>query len=266
MGRIDGWAVGQCDSQTGMMQMKNKKSKSSQIVALIVACVLVFFLGLSYRILAQQLSTHLSNSPISPESLDDFPLQIHDWSGKDVTIDEEGYIKEQIVAQAIINRIYSKDNIGRVSFFVGASGITEGTMVGHAPEVCNVSNGYNLDSERFMELPLDNSHKLPCKILQFSHNRLSKTEQKVILYYYIADGYFCKDRSELRLKVNRGSSMVHCIGQVQIAASSIGIQNTDSLDRIVCDFAVESAVLIADFFSNLKKKQIAKPVPQDNNQ
>ena len=228
-------------------------NRRSVIVATIAAGLLVLALGLTHRILAARLLTPLSNIPINPAALDDFPLQIDDWMGDDVPIDEAEVVLNQINADACVNRRYLRNNgTESILLFIAASGVTAGT-IGHPPEVCNVVNGYTLTGQRSMELPLRNGTKLPCRILQF-HGGLLDEEKKTVLYYYMADEQFCGDRSQLRLRVRRGRRMVHCIAQVQIVASSTAGQPADSATRLVSDFAVDSAPAIARLFKNLEKE------------
>jgi len=191
--------------------------------------------------------------------LDDFPLQIHDWTGQDVPLDEAEIVMDKIYAEAGINRLYSCNKSERtVILFIAASGVTEGTMVGHAPEICNVMSGYELANEKNVELDISSLLKLPCKILQFKRGGSLDTEKKVVLYYYMADGQFCGTRSQLRYRVRRGPKMVNCIGQVQIAASTNEALDVDSMTKIVSDFAIDSAPYISDLFANISKKQSAK--------
>lgn len=228
----------------------------SVIVATIAAGLLVFVLGLTHRLLAVRLLTPLSKTPINPTALDGFPLRIHDWTGEDVPLDEAEVILDKICAEASINRRYSRENgKGFVSLFIAASGTTAGTMVGHAPEICNVSAGSTLTDQRFVQLRLGDGMKLPCKILEFSRGGSLDAERKTVLYYYMADEQFCGNRSQLRSRVRRGPNMVHCIAQVQIVASSRGTLSDDSATRMVCDFAVDSASFIADLFEHIQKNQ-----------
>ena len=225
------------------------------VAAAITAGFLLLILGLTYRVLAARLSTPLSKTPINPAALDGFPLQIHDWTGEDVPLDET--ILDKINAEASINRLYSRDNGAEsISLFIAASGVTAGIMVGHPPEICNVMSGYQLLDQRFIELILESGTKLPCTILQFYRGGSLIQERKTILYYYMADEQFCGDRSVLRSKVRRGPSMVNCIAQVQIAASSRGTL-ADSATKLVSDFAVDSASSIADLFEHIREDQRA---------
>jgi hypothetical protein len=237
--------------------MKNENPNRKRVFsAALTAGLLILILGLTYRVLEAKLFTPLSDIPVDPTALDDFPLQIHDWIGQDIPIDEAEIIMDKIRAEACINRCYSCDKSARsVLLFIAASGVTEGTMVGHPPEVCNVFSGYKLIDQNFVELNIGNSLKLPCKILQFEQGGSLGTVKKVVLYYYVADGEFYGDRSQLRVEVRRGPRTVNCIGQVQIAASSKEISNADSLVEIVSDFAVESAPLISDMFKRIGEDQ-----------
>jgi len=231
-------------------------NRRSVVAAAITASFMILILGLTYRVLAARLLTPVSNSPIDPNALEGFPMQIGDWTGEDVPLDEAEVILDKICAEASINRRYSRDNgKGFVSLFIAASGTIAGTMVGHAPEVCNVLSGYSLVDQRFVELPIGDGTKLACKIVQFSRDAQLECKEKTVLYYYMADGQCYGDRSALRSKVRRGPSMVHCVAQVQIAAQAEGTLTTDSTVRIVSNFAVDSASLIADLFEHIQRDQ-----------
>ena len=222
------------------------------VVAAIAASLLVFISGLTHRGLAARLLTPVSNSPIDPNALEGFPMQIGDWTGEDVPLDEA--IQREIAADACINRRYSRGNAGEsVSLFVAASGVTAGTLVGHPPEVCNVMAGSTLTDDQSMELPLDDGAMLPCRVLEFSRGGLLAPEKKTVLCYYMADGQFCGNRSVLRSRVRRGSNMVNCVAQVQIAASVGENLTAVAATRLVCAFAVDSAPSIAHLFEDIEK-------------
>lgn len=235
-------------------------NRRSVIAAAMAASLLVLALGLIHRTLAARLLTPLSKTPIDSTALDGFPLQIHDWTGQDVPMDEAEIILNQINAEASINRRYLSDNgMGYVSLFIAATGTTL-DLVGHPPEICNVVSGYSLIDQRFVELPIGDGTKLACRIVQFSRDAQLDCDQldcekKAVLYYYVADGQFYGDRSQLRSRVRRGPNMVNCIAQVQITASSKKTLDADSMVRIVSDFAVDSGLSIADLFEHIQKGQ-----------
>jgi hypothetical protein len=226
------------------------------LVATIGAGLLVFALGLTQRILEVHLLTPTSSTPINSDSLKRYPMQIGDWTGKDVPINEAEIILDKISADVMINRFYSYKN-GRdsVSLFIAASGITDGIMVGHPPEICNVMSGYQLVDQRQVELILENNTKLPCTILQFYRGDSLIKERKTILCYYMADKQFCGNRSVLQSRVQHSPSIVNCIAQIQIFASSVEDQTSDGIMKLVSDFAVDSASSIVDLLSSIQKDQ-----------
>jgi len=226
------------------------------VAAAITAGFMILILGLTYRVLAARLSAPLSKTPIDSAALQRFPMQIGDWTGEDLQLYEVEAILDKIHAEASINRRYSRDNgVESIMLFIAASGVTGASMVGHAPEVCNVGSGYTLMDQRFVELPIGDGTKLACRIIQFSRGAQLDREKKTVLYYYMADGQFYDNRSQLRYRVLRGSNMVNCIAQVQIAAQAERTLTTDSTVRIVSDFAVDSASLIVDLFEHIQKDQ-----------
>jgi len=231
-------------------------NRRSVVAAAITAGFLMLALGLTHRILAARLLTPLSKTPIDSAALQRFPMQIGDWTGEDLPLYESEVIMDMINAEANINRRYSRDNGAEsIMLFIAASGVTGSSMVGHAPEVCNVMSGYSLVDQRFVELPIGDGTKLACKIVQFSRDAQLDCEKKTVLYYYMADGQFYGNRLQFRYRVLRGSSMVNCVAQVQIAASLRGTL-ADSATKLVSDFAVDSAPSIAQLLEYIQKDQI----------
>ena len=235
--------------------MVNNNTKNGKVIFAIIAAILVILVfGLTYRILAVIRPGFISNSPLDSNALDKFPVQIGEWKGQDVPV-EEGVLRE-IHADASVNRLYSQGKESNlVTLFIAASSASIDTLVGHSPEICNVMSGCILANDHLMELLLDDGTILPCQILHFDYDGFLNLGKKTILCYYVADSEFCGNRSVLKLKVRSRSSTVHYMAQVQIAASTTGTQDIDKTEKIVCDFAVKSAPLIADLFSNIRKQQ-----------
>jgi len=226
------------------------------VVAAIGASILMLIFGLTYHVLAAGLSAPLSMTPIDPAALEPFPMQIADWTGEDIPLDEAEAILGKIHAEASINRRYSRGNgVKAVSLFIAASGTTAGTLVGHLPEICNVMAGSTLTDQRSVELPLKDATKLPCRVLQFSRSRPLDGEKKTVLYYYMADSRFYGNHSQLTWCVRRGPTMVHCIAQVQIVASSTDTGPTDAATAVVSEFAVDSASAIVELFQRIAEDQ-----------
>ena len=116
------------------------------------------------------------------------------------------------------------------------------------------NQGWTRIDRRSVELPMSDGMQLPCRILQFSRGTWN-TEKVIVLNYYIVDGQYCQDVSHLRLKIWRGSGAVGYTAQVQIVASVTDSMITDSAERMVCEFAVESASSISRLFESAEESQ-----------
>jgi len=222
------------------------------IVSAIAASFLMLVFGLTYRVLAARLEAPVNTTPISPAVLARLSLEIGDWTGQDVPLDEATVRATD--TDAHVNRLYSRRNgLESLSLYV-ASGIKARDLMPHRPEVCYTGAGWTLVGRRLMELPINDKIKLPCNVLQFSRGALN-TQKVVVLDYYIVDGQYCADVSLLRSKAWRGSGTVRYVAQVQIVTSITAILTNDSAARLVSEFAVDSASSIAHLFENPKESQ-----------
>ena len=229
-----------------MMKNDNPNSKSV-IIAAIVAGFLMLISSAAYRVLASRLEAPVNTTPISPAALERLPLQIGDWMGREVPLDEA--IVRATDTDAHINRSYSRNNASQYISLYIASGVKARDLMPHRPEVCYTGAGWTLIDKRSKELPLSDGMKLPCNTFQFSRGTLN-TKKTVLLNYYIVDGQYCRDVSLLRSKAWRGSGTVRYVAQIQIAASATSNLTADSAARIISDFAVESASSISRLFES----------------
>ncbi len=234
------------------MKIENQNPRPI-IIAAITASFLMLILGLGYRVVAARLAAPGNATPISFATLEQLPLQISDWTGKEVPLDEA--IVEATDTDAHINRSYSRNNgLEFVSLYV-ATGVNARDLMPHRPEVCYTTGaGWDLDDKDSIELPLSNGTALPCNVMQFSHGILGK-KIIVVLHYYIVDGQYCRDVSLLRWKAWRGSGTVRYVAQVQIVTSISLNQTADSATISVSAFAVESALLISRLFEDVEEDQ-----------
>ena len=218
------------------------------IAAAIIASVLMLMFGLGYRVLAAQLSAPVNTTPISPEALQQLPLQMGDWIGQDVPLGEA--IVAATDTDAHVNRRYTRRNgLESVSLYI-ASGVRARDLMPHRPEVCYTGSGWTLTDRRSVDLPLSNGMKLPCNVLQFSRGTLNSSKV-IVLNYYLVDGQYCRDVSGLRSKAWRGSGTVDYVAQVQIVTSIAATQTAHSASKIISDFSIVSASLIADVFQGI---------------
>jgi EpsI family protein len=227
----------------------DKPNHRPVIVAAVVAGILMLSFGLMHRVLAAKLAAPSDKTPIDPNVLAAFPVQIGSWAGRDVPLDEA--IVRATDTDARINRLYTRQNgLQSVSFYV-ACGVQARDLMPHRPEVCYTGNGWALVTRSSMELPMSDGKRLPCNVIQFSRGSLNA--QKVVdLDYYLVDGEYCADVSLLRSKAWRGSGAVGYVAQVQIVSPITETMTGDAATRLVSSFAVESAPFVVKMFEKSK--------------
>ena len=206
----------------------------------------------AYRILAARLEAPVNTSSLPTAALERLPLQIGDWTGQNVPLDEA--IVRATGTEAHINRRYLRHNSSEYILLYVAYGVRARDLMPHRPEVCYTGAGWTLIDKRSMELPLSDGMKLPCSTFQFSRGTLN-TKKTVVLNYYIVDGQYCRDVSLLRSKAWRGSGTVRYVAQVQIVASTTANLTADSAVRTVRAFAVESASSISRLFESAEESR-----------
>ena len=230
-------------------QMKHEHPERRPIVAVLAVTVMMLVSGVAYQTLVARVKGSMKGSPMAPETVASFPMQIGGWTGREVPLDET--IARKTDADAHINRQYSRHN-GRESVVLYVAYGRTWEMMFHRPEVCYPANGWTLISSDSQELPVRNGMQLPCSIFRFSLGEF-QTREVVVLYYCIADGTIYRNISLLRSRVWGALTAVDCFAQVQIVVSSGGILTSDAMTRIVSDFAAESASSIAQLFEDATK-------------
>jgi EpsI family protein len=236
------------------MMESEKPNRRPVIAAAVVASGLMLVFGLTYRVVAARLEAPTDTTPISPDVLAKFPLQFGDWTGEDVALDEA--IVRATDTDAHLNRRYAHSGgLEAVSFYI-ASGVKARDLMPHRPEVCYTGAGWSLVDRRSVELPLSDSAKLPCNIMQFSRGAFN-ARKVVVLDYYLVDGQYCADVSLLRSKAWHGSGTVHYVAQIQIVTPVTEIRTAQAAVKLVSDFAGASALLTASLFDDSKMNQRA---------
>jgi EpsI family protein len=237
-----------------MVRSEGHNSHPAVPAAVVASCLMLVF-GLTYRVVAARLDAPINTTPISPDALTRFPLQIGDWTGVDVPMDEA--IAKATDTDARLNRRYTRrGGLEAITFYI-ASGVKARDLMPHRPEVCYTGAGWRLTGRRLAELPLGDSTLLPCNIMQFSRGVLN-TQKVVVLDYYLVNGQYCADVSLLRWKACLGSGRVRYVAQIQIVAPITATFNAEPAIKTLSDFAVESAALTAALFDDIGTKQIAR--------
>lgn len=230
------------------MMESPKPNRRPVIAAAVVASGLMLVFGLAYRVLAARLETPTGAPPVSAALLATFPLQIGDWTGEDVPMDEA--IVRATDTDAHLNRRYTRrGGLEAVTFYV-ASGVKARDLMPHRPEVCYTGAGWTLVNRRLTDLPLRDATKLPCNIMQFARGALN-TQKVLVLDYYLVDGQYCASVSRLRLKAWRGAGMVRYVAQVQIVTPITETLPADAAAALVSGFAIDSASLMTELFKQM---------------
>jgi EpsI family protein len=242
--------------------MNDRTNIRPVVVAALAASVFMLIFGVAYRVLAARLAAPVNTASVPPTVLERLPLQIGDWMGEDVPLDEA--IVRATDTDAHVNRHYSRQNgLESIMLYI-AGGVKARDLMPHRPEVCYTGQGWTLTDRQFVELPLSEGTKLPCNCFRFSRGALNLSNV-VVLDYYIVNGQYCHDVSLLRSKAWRGSGTVEYVAQVQIVTSVTAGMSADSVTKIVQDFAVESAPLIYRLFDNTEGNLPAKKDYTDPN-
>ena len=226
---------------------KNPYHRSA--VAAVAASLMILLFGWACRMLAAQLGVPVTTTPIASNALGRFPMRITDWLGRDVPLDDA--IVRRTDADALINRRYSHDCTEAVSFYL-ACGTDTTELIRHRPEVCYPQAGWMPISRSTIELPLNGGAELPCTIFQFSRRGLD-VERVTVLHYFIVHGQPCREVPLLlQSRIRRAFSLVDCVGQVQIVASSMETLSNELATKLVCAFASDSAAEIIRLFGQVE--------------
>ena len=206
---------------------------------MIAATSLLLTSGATSRILTAYLTGPTARAELTSEDLGSLPIQIGQWNGLDVALDEA--VIRAADVDAHVNREYTSPNEA-VALFI-AYGIRARDLMPHRPEVCYPSAGWTLKGSDASELLLSDGSKLNCRIYKFERGALTR-QAVCVLNYYVVDGRYSPDVSLLRSKVLMGPGGVRYVAQVQITASVIPEFPGDRPDRAVRRFAADSALLI----------------------
>lgn len=212
------------------------------VLATTAGSLVILTFGLLYHILAAELGPPANGTPVDPGVLSQFPKQIGGWVGEDVPLDD--IIVRGTGTDAHLNRRYSRSpGPESVSLYIG-SGTRVRDLLPHRPEVCYIVAGWTRTGHSSLELPLGDGRMLPCTIHEFSRGALD-TAKIVTLHYYVVDGQYCPDVSLLLSKAWRNVGTSHYATQVQIVASIPETLRADWAARMISDFAIASAPLVA---------------------
>ena len=204
--------------------------------------------GLFYRTIAEKLAV-LAATPVQLEvPLAEFPMQIGNWSGKDVKLSEEIIEiagNDDYVARDYFNIKTSE----KVNLYIAYSARPR-TMRGHKPEICYPGNGWIHDSSKNVNVNLKSGKQITCRVHKF-HKPTGIGGEIVVLNFYILNGRLVIDEnafSGLNFRtVNFSRDSGRYVSQIQISSGR--------LDSVV-SAASEFAGLILKYFPGTNQRLV----------
>lgn len=231
------YCVGVRDSNERIVM--NSANRKPVIMATTVAAMLLVIIGVGYRVLVWRLGVTDGGTPLPPGALQCLPMQLGQWSGRDVSLGQRIVVATDAVE--LTNRSYSRRNGAETVGAYVVYGVRVRDLIPHRPDVCYPLNGWTLEDTHDVSLPLADETKLECRILRFTKGGANMT----VLHYYIVDGTHHRDVSEVRSGL---WSSIDYMAQVQITCSYEGRLSPESSVEAVSAFAIDSTRAIYDLF------------------
>lgn len=219
------------------------------MTAAVVASLLVLAFSLAHRAVVARLTTLETAAPIARDLLQQLPMQIGDWVGENVSLDED--MVRRTDSDSYVNRCYSRRG-GRetVTLYI-VCGVNTTELLSHHPENCYSGAGWRLAGSHVTELPVTEKTVLPCSIFEYV---LSGVGDKSImtLLYVILDGQHYSGIPAVRWKVWRRQSAVRYAAEIQIITPTRAFKD-DIAARTISEFAVDSWPFITRLFDNIRR-------------
>jgi hypothetical protein len=207
----------------------------------------------------------LADSPVSLLlSLSNFPLQIGDWKGSDLSIPSttKEYMEKNFADDFVSRRyINTSTNVWADVYIVYCSS-RPGGMLGHQPRVCYPGHGWIHDSTESSQFISRAGRQIPCLIHRF-HKPAPAYDQTVVLNFYILNGQITTDEDSFSglfgRRPNIAGNPARYVAQVQISSvleNSIRTAAKDMADLILGFFPDENGEVKSIEFVNTKSSVV----------
>jgi len=154
--------------------------------------MLVFGMGMVYRIHAGFLEEVVAKPVQLPIALTFLPRQTGQWDSRDVELSEE--VRQAADCDDYVNRVYFDASSGeQANLYIAYSGRPR-TMVGHRPQTCYTANGWIHQATRKTEFKTANGRTVPCLLHHFQKPYPSRDEI-FVLNFYILNGHIVNEES-----------------------------------------------------------------------
>jgi hypothetical protein len=228
--------------------------KQSSLHAALIACVMVFFLGLGHRVLDVKYgNVERQRSVVDANALTGLPHTFGDWTGHDVPLDER--IVEVADIDTYINRIYSRSDSERpIIFYIGCG--SNPAVVSHRPDRCYLGSGWLPCVRRKGEISLSGGKLVPYNI--YKYTRKDTTAQGITLFQlFVVDGD-CYTATRQFWGSLRSAS--YC-AQVQIGVRSDGLTRiSDEDEEILTEFSKDALPHMNVMFATLLEERAGKEI------
>lgn len=159
-------------------------------VAVICVLVLVIVAGVGHRLLAGRIDLAMGQSVDLRQPLTNLPMQIGDWQGQDVPLDEN--VRRVAGDDDSVNRQYVNQKTGRsIGVYVGYMGRPRSRM-GHRPDVCYPAHGFEKQSSRLVSIGTAKHAEVPAVLYEFAAPQLGGLRD-LVLATYIINGRYVND-------------------------------------------------------------------------
>ncbi|NLX05664.1 MAG: exosortase-associated EpsI family protein [Phycisphaerae bacterium] len=219
-------------------------------VAVGLVLVLAVGLGLMNRLVAARVSVAVDQVTPTLRPLADMPMHVGTWRGEDIPLDR--HMVKIAREDDCLSRMYVDPRHGRaVWLYIGYIGRVR-SWLGHRPDACYVSQGWELRSQRETHVRPASGRAVPATLYEFAHPSRGAVER--VLAIYIVNGAFCDDRSYLkynRRHPNLFGSMGAFLARIQIATA--GTRSAEDDYRLLAGFVseiVEPVVACMPYFES----------------
>jgi EpsI family protein len=233
-----------------------KQSRSGLWKATVAAIALFLLAGAIYRSVTNRFERAGDQAPLPAGTLAAVPMQIDVWTGADVALDAD--VVRATDTDDLLNRRYQRIAGGdRVGFYVAYGGRLR-ELAPHRPEVCYPEAGWSVESVSGVDLSLADGRSLPCQIHHFNRGGLG-SRQIVVLSFYLIDGRFARDISQVRSLAWRFDASAAHMAHMQVVSDVQG--SSDRAESTVREFAPLAARQVDDVLTRAIAEQQRQQVP-----
>ena len=236
--------------EIGIGTQQTNTPKRSLGIAVLAAGLFLLISGAGYRALSTQLMRAPEQTHLAAGVLQQLPVNIGMWAGRDQTLDEA--LLKRADVDDHLTRIYQRTSDRSTIALWIAYGIRARDLMPHRPEVCYPGAGWSLQKQTEIEFPVAGGTGVAARLLTFASGT-ADPRPLMVLTYYIVDGATCADVSLLRSKAWRGQTAIRYMTQVQISLR-IEAMNAAAPETVLREFASATFPLIHDLLEDAVRR------------